>query len=63
MINLYCKHCGASFEKKALLAMLIDAGARVSGSAPDHCTYSPDKLHDFVSAKDANEALLGEKDE
>ena len=47
MSELYCKHCGASFMRQALLALLIDFGAR--GSDPTYCPYGPDNEHEFVS--------------
>ena len=58
MVNLYCKYCWASFNRQAILAMLIDLGVKTS-SSPSYCHDSPDKLHDFVS----KEKLQGEDDE
>ena len=47
MTELYCRHCGVSFKRQALFAMLIDLGAR--GSNPVYCHKSPDEKHEFIN--------------
>jgi len=47
MAELFCEYCGVSFMRQALLAMLIDLGAR-SSSDPVECYESPDGEHRFV---------------
>lgn len=44
-----CKACGMSFQRAAMLAMLIDLGCQTSD--PNYCHETEDHEHDWVEAK------------
>ena len=45
MSEMTCKACGETFRRAAILALLIDAGAR--GPDPNYCSAAEDHEHNW----------------